>query len=245
MASASTKAGRATRPPAAAPDQTATEPSSSAAPVAGRRGQGRRRRPPGAEDAGAWKKDPEGRRRRVLAEATRLFSERGYPSVSTADVAAAAGVAEGSVFHYFGSKPGLLRAVGERYGVEFAAAMFDGADLDVSPASVEALLRRAFTFVGGSYAGFGLFLLSDGAAAAPLARKANREVVTGAIEAALLEWQEKGAMGSIDAPVAAHLLFGLVESALKAAFAPEGGIEPERVIVATVRAMVRILDLER
>ena len=233
------------RPPVPPSDQVATAPPSSVAPVARRRGQGRRRRPPGAEDAGAWKKDPEGRRRRVLEEATRLFSERGYSSVTTGDVAAAAGVAEGSVFHYFGSKPGLLRAVGERYGAEFAAAMFDGADEEVSPDSVEALLRRAFTFVGGSYAGFGLFLLSDGAAAAPLARKANREVVTEAIEVALLQWQAKGEVGSVDAPVAAHLLFGLVESALKAAFAPEGGIEPERAIVATVRAMVRILDLER
>jgi AcrR family transcriptional regulator len=173
-----------------------------------------------------------------------LFSERGYVSVTTGDVAAAAGVAEGSVFHYFGSKPGLLRAVGERYGAEFAAAMFDVEDVGVSPDSVEALLRRAFTFVGGSYAGFGLFLLSDSATSAPLARKANREVVTEAIEGALLGWQARGEMGLIDAPVAAHLLFGLVESALKAAFAPEGGIDPERVVVATVRAVVRILDLE-
>lgn len=174
-----------------------------------------------------------------------MFSERGYSAVSTGDVAAAAGVAEGSVFHYFGSKPGLLRAVGERYGAEFAAAMFDGADPRVSPLSVEMVVRRAFTFVGGSYAGFGLFLLSDSATSAPLARKANREVVTEAIERALLLWQAEGALESIDAPVAAHLLFGLVESALKATFASEGGIEPERAMVATVRAIVRVLDLER
>lgn len=91
-----------------------------------------------------WTKDPGGRRQRVLDEATRLFSERGYAAVSTSEVARAAGVAEGSVFHYFGSKQELLRAVGERYGGEFAAAMFSGVEPVASPATIEKVVRRAF-----------------------------------------------------------------------------------------------------
>jgi AcrR family transcriptional regulator len=47
------------------------------------------------------------RRRQILACARRLFSERHYGAVSTAEIAAEAGVARGLLHHYFGSKRGL------------------------------------------------------------------------------------------------------------------------------------------
>jgi AcrR family transcriptional regulator len=51
------------------------------------------------------------RRRQILAAARRLFSERNYGAVSTADVAAAAGVTRGLVHHYFGAKRELYLEV--------------------------------------------------------------------------------------------------------------------------------------
>jgi len=47
------------------------------------------------------------RRSQILACARRLFSERHYGAVSTADIARAAGVARGLLHHYFGSKRDL------------------------------------------------------------------------------------------------------------------------------------------
>ena len=44
------------------------------------------------------------RRRRILAAARALFSERGYSDVSTTEIAAEAGVARGLINHYFGTK---------------------------------------------------------------------------------------------------------------------------------------------
>jgi len=192
----------------------------------------------------SWTKDPGGRRQRVLDEATRLFSERGYASVSTGDVARAAGVAEGSVFHYFGSKQELLRAVGERYGVEFAMAMFSGVEPVASPATIEQVVRRAFEFVARSWPGFGVFLLSDGPSAVPLAQEANRKVVTRAVEEALEAWGGQGAMPKIDAQVVSELLFGLVEAALRACFTGSSGVGRERYENEAVAAIARILRLE-
>lgn len=55
-----------------------------------------------------WRRlDPDERRRQILACAVRLFGERPYAEVSTADVANAAGVARGLVNHYFGTKKDL------------------------------------------------------------------------------------------------------------------------------------------
>lgn len=47
------------------------------------------------------------RREQILAAARRLFSERGYSTVSTTEIAAEAGVARGLLNHYFGTKRGL------------------------------------------------------------------------------------------------------------------------------------------
>lgn len=46
-------------------------------------------------------------RRKLLAEATRLFNRRGYASTSVREIVAAAGVTKPVLYHYFGSKEGL------------------------------------------------------------------------------------------------------------------------------------------
>ncbi|MFN8078278.1 MAG: TetR/AcrR family transcriptional regulator [Kineosporiaceae bacterium] len=55
--------------------------------------------------------EPDARRRQILGCAVRLFGERGYDDVSTADIAGAAGVARGLVNHYFGTKKDLYLEV--------------------------------------------------------------------------------------------------------------------------------------
>lgn len=51
------------------------------------------------------------RRSQILAAGRRLFSERGFSSVSTTEIAAEAGVARGLLNHYFGTKRGLYLEV--------------------------------------------------------------------------------------------------------------------------------------
>ena len=50
-------------------------------------------------------------RRRVLEAARQLFAERGVQAVTMSEVAQAAGVAKGTVFHRFGDRPGLAQAL--------------------------------------------------------------------------------------------------------------------------------------
>ncbi|TDQ54941.1 TetR/AcrR family transcriptional regulator [Actinorugispora endophytica] len=51
---------------------------------------------------------------RLLAEATRLFAERGFERTSVQELVEAAGVTKGAMYHYFTSKDDLLYAVYER-----------------------------------------------------------------------------------------------------------------------------------
>lgn len=50
-------------------------------------------------------------RAKILTCATRLFSERGYDAVGVQEIADAAGIKKPTLYHYFGSKEGLLRTL--------------------------------------------------------------------------------------------------------------------------------------
>ncbi len=79
------------------------------------------------------------RRRQILSAARRLFSERHYGAVSTAEVAAEAGVTRGLVHHYFGGKRALYLEV-VRSLIELPPGMFEA---EIASGDAEAALTAA------------------------------------------------------------------------------------------------------
>jgi AcrR family transcriptional regulator len=86
-------------------------------------------------------------RKSLLEHALRLFAERGYDAVGVQEVCEAAGVTKPTLYHYFGSKRGLLEAlVGERYApfaLELAEAARYAGDL---PRTLEQVVSAFFEF---------------------------------------------------------------------------------------------------
>lgn len=84
--------------------------------------------------------DPrEARRRAILDSAVRVFAERGFFAARIREIAAGAGVAEGTIYLYFAGKEELLlTAFRDRVG-EFVASVRDVLD---SPEPFEARLAR-------------------------------------------------------------------------------------------------------
>jgi AcrR family transcriptional regulator len=68
-------------------------------------------------------------REKVLAAARHLFMTSGYEDVKAADIAKAAGVAHGLVFHHFGSKLGLYHEVLCQIGREILDLYVDDPDI--------------------------------------------------------------------------------------------------------------------
>ena len=64
----------------------------------------------------------------VLDSATELFAERGFSEVSLDDVAHAAGVTRGAVYHHYRNKRGLFRAVASRLQSKVAEAVVEAAE---------------------------------------------------------------------------------------------------------------------
>jgi AcrR family transcriptional regulator len=58
----------------------------------------------------------------ILAEARRLFTERGFEATSIDDIAEAAGVAKGAVYHHFASREAVFQRVLEDMQAAIAAA---------------------------------------------------------------------------------------------------------------------------
>ena len=54
-------------------------------------------------------------RQQILDSALKLFSQRGYGATSVRDIAEAAGLSKGNVYHHFPDKEAIFRALLERY----------------------------------------------------------------------------------------------------------------------------------
>lgn len=70
-------------------------------------------------------------RQRIMQEALRLFAAQGYEAVGVQEIVLAAGLTKPSLYHHFGSKLGLLKALLEDGGLELltrvrAAAAYQG-----------------------------------------------------------------------------------------------------------------------
>ncbi|UCM87903.1 TetR/AcrR family transcriptional regulator [Streptomyces marincola] len=72
-------------------------------------------------------------RRALLHEAARLFADRGYAAVGLTDVVAAAGVTKGALYHHFGGKADLFRAVLEEVQRDVGRRVADAAGAHEDP----------------------------------------------------------------------------------------------------------------
>jgi len=173
------------------------------------------------------RREPAEKQVRILAAAQRLFVERGFVATTTADIARAAEVSEGIVFHHFGSKEGLLVAVAAEYGRGLAEAMFAREDEAHGAAEPDAMLRAAFAYVRERGPLSQLLMLVPAPADRSSARHATREQIVDALAAAFERWQQQGLVRPLDARIVAELLHALVERALVECFVRGDGSREE------------------
>ncbi len=97
----------------------------------------------------------------ILESATELFGSQGYPRVSLDDVAAAAGVTRGAVYHHYRNKSGLFTAVVSRLQSTVAEAVVAAAE-SVGPDPAEQLRAGSHAFLNAVTTGPALqVLLAD------------------------------------------------------------------------------------
>lgn len=192
-----------------------------------------------------WRRDPEGRRARILKAATREFAQRGFRSARLDRIAAEADVAEGTVYHQFGSKQGLLVAMGEEYGRSLARAAFEGLGPDPTPDQVGRVVRNIFDHIRETEGSLAIFLLAQDPLEGGPAQDANRTQMLAAIRERIEVWVRRGLVASMDARIASEIQFGLVESALRDCFLRHGGENEEGYIREVSRCLGAYLTPSR
>jgi AcrR family transcriptional regulator len=167
----------------------------------------------------------------------REFAREGFRRARLERIATAAGVAEGTVYYQFGSKQGLLSAVGQSYGEGLARAAFGDLGADPTPDEMARIVRNLFAYVRETDGSLATFLLAQDPLEGGPAQDANRTAMIRAIEARLSLWVERGLVQPMDTAVAAEILFGLVESALRDCFLRRGGEGEERYVREVTRCL--------
>ena len=168
-------------------------------------------------------------RQGLLAAAYRVFGEKGYAHATVDDVAAAAGVSKGAVYHHFDSKEALFRALLEDHGHELDAMTEVATHAD----SFAQLVRGVVRVWIDHYRSDPLFVplsLETRLAATrePWARQIVADFyvqVRGLIAAMLKVGQEAGSVrADLDTDAAAAFLFGALDGACL-----QASIDPARV----------------
>ena len=212
---------------------------------AGGERSGRARSSPAGEAKPAvrWRRDPEGKRLRILDAAVRLAGERGYADVRTSDIAQSAGVSEGTIFHQFGTKNGLLEAVAENYAQGFLDAMFDDFDAAADAPDIESVFRRAFAYVRHNAPEFGAFLMAANDSSGRSARIAYRKTIVSRLTESYAAWMERGIVRKTDPAILAELSFGVVETALRECYTGDKRARESAYIAEVVAAIRGMLGL--
>ena len=83
--------------------------------------------------------DLDERRDQLLALGKKLFGERAYDEISIDDIAEAAGISKGLLYHYFGSKRGFYVAIVREAADQLVAATEVGTDLPPAERAVAGL----------------------------------------------------------------------------------------------------------
>src|SRR6059058_323459 len=88
------------------------------------------------------------RRDELLALAARLFAERGYVSTTVRDIADAAGILSGSLYHHFDSKESMVDEILQTFQTELFAAYDEvlASDADART-KIERAVRLSFAAI--------------------------------------------------------------------------------------------------
>lgn len=83
----------------------------------------------------------------ILTKALHLFAARGYDAVGVQEIVAAAGITKPTLYHYFGSKRGLLEAVLEQHFTPLYQLVQPAADYQGDlPLTLEKITRTHFDY---------------------------------------------------------------------------------------------------
>jgi AcrR family transcriptional regulator len=176
----------------------------------------------------------------ILAAAARLFAEKGFGSTSTREIAAAAGLRQPSLFHYFPSKEAMLQAILDR---SLAASVAAAERLRAAPATASVRLYQAIRFDVRHICAFPFDLRATllPEARCPRFRQSwnKRARLIDAIRSFVRQGIDDGEFVALDPEIAANALFAMDEWTLS--WFRRGRWSPDRIAQQVADLALRAL----
>jgi AcrR family transcriptional regulator len=169
---------------------------------------------------------------KLVATATELFASKGYQATSVRDIAAAMNMTVSNIYHYFGSKEGLLRAILKHYSQMLLDQLREVAARDMEPLKRFRLLLGTHLKVAGTRPKENkIFLLDDerlSAAGMDDNRQVQREVLR-IYKNELRKLAELGMLRDEELHIQAFNIFGIINWHMRW-YRPEGSLPLEATI---------------
>jgi AcrR family transcriptional regulator len=150
------------------------------------------------------------RRARILEGAGQVFAEKGYHNANTKEIAAAAGVAEGTIYNYFENKRALLFALLEEIASESLEGVLSGTPSDNPRQFFNDLLENRSALVaerGQMLAPILAEIFID----AELREELFRQILApmeALLEQAICQWIDEGQFREINPTIIAYAIVG-------------------------------------
>lgn len=177
-------------------------------------------------------------RARLIQSARRAFAAKGYAAASMDELTAEAGLTRGALYHNFGGKEGLLRAVIEQIDAEVLGRM--AAARDRAPSLWQGLLDESVAYIETALDPEvqRIMLLDGPAVLGDPSRWPNQLACLRVTERAVAALVAEGTVAPVDPEATARLLNG---AALNAALWIASADDPARVLPSVVEAFCRLV----
>jgi AcrR family transcriptional regulator len=182
----------------------------------------------------------------ILRAAAGLFATRGFGGTSTAQIAAAVGLRQSAIFHWFPSKDAILEALFSR-GWDRSLAYFAQVDALTLPAAVKLCMCLSYdaAFVAGAEPYLKLMIVPPELHQPRFGRLlAKRRHLIACLERFIAQAIEQGDFRPVDPPRAANMVLAVDEVVLDAAASGDAPT-PEQHAALAVDFVLHALAVDR
>ena len=169
---------------------------------------------------------------KLLATAIELFSSKGYQATSVRDIANAMGMTVSNIYHYFGSKEGLLRAIMGHYSQILLDQLREVVSRELAPLERFRLLLSTHLKVAGTRPRENKIFLLDDERLTPEGREDSRDVQREVYAIYMNELRGLAQLGLLrdeELRIQAFNIFGIINWHMRW-YRPQGSLSLEETI---------------
>ena len=179
--------------------------------------------------------------RAIIDAASEIFSRQGYEATTIAEIAAAAGIAVGTVYLYFRNKREIYLNTSQSWVMEIATTLIKPELLQLPIKQVpRAMIEKSFEISRKNNQLMSLIQIDTQSQEELEIKRRGKQLVTQAINTFFLQCVARGDFPPFDTEMYAKIVFGLVDSMLYDCFCLNAGANEEIYRERTIEVLERI-----